>query len=133
MSMGWIESRVKACEEGLEYLKRLIQDLIPQLRAANQQLRNAGGGFGGGGGGSQGVFLCIAPSSGSWGATGTWPALTPGSFTADVYQAMGTSLDLVVSGATINNWYPATPAVSKVIEVSQDGSGAYVTVAQSCI
>jgi hypothetical protein len=129
--MGWIETRIKAAEDAIEYLRRLIQDLTVQLRAATQQARTAsGGGYGTGGGG--GVFYCRAPSSGSWGATGTWPTLTAGSFTADIYQANGATLAKIATAATVNNWYPASPAVSKVIEVAQDGSGAYVTVAQSC-
>ena len=129
--MGWIETRIKAAEDAIEYLRRQIQDLIPQIRAALQQARTASSGFDGGGGGG-GAFYCMAPSSGSWGATGTWPTLTPGTFTADVYQANGSTLAKIATAATVNNWYPASPAVSKVIEVAQDGSGAYVTVAQSC-
>ncbi len=130
MTFGWIETRLKASEDAIEYLRRLLQDLIPQIRAANQAARNAGG-FGDGGGGGQ-VYLCMAPASGSWAATGTWPALTPGSFTADVYIASGASLTLTSAGATIRNWYPASPAVSKVLEVASDGTGGFVTVAQSC-
>ena len=41
MSMGWIETRVKACEERLEYLIRYLQDLVPQLRSGC-----AGGAYG---------------------------------------------------------------------------------------
>ena len=79
-----------------------------------------------------GVFFCQTPSTSSWGATGSWPNLTAGSFTADVYQANGSKLALATTAATIYNWFPSTPANSKIALVLPDGSGAYVVVSQSC-
>lgn len=79
-----------------------------------------------------GVYFCQTPSSGLAGATGTWPTLTAASFTADVYQTVGTAITKIASSATIYNWFPATPATSKVTMVFPDGSGAYVVGPQSC-
>ncbi len=84
------------------------------------------------GGGTTGAFYCMS-NSGAWGATGSWPSLTPGSITADVYQALGTDFDLVVSSATIRNWFPASPANAKVLMVFPDGTGDYVAGPQSCV
>ncbi len=127
-----LESRLIFVEEAIRSLQDVQRQLAQRVGALEQNQWNTSGGGGFGGGGGSGVFYCQAPASGSWGATGTWPSLTPGSFTADVYQANGTSLNLIMSSATIKNWYPASPANSKVIELQPGGSGAYVTVAQSC-
>jgi hypothetical protein len=78
------------------------------------------------------IFFCKTPSSGSWGATGSFPSLTPGSFTADVYRAAAGSLSEAKAGATVYNYFPASPAVSKVVEVFSDGQGNFITGPQSC-
>lgn len=77
------------------------------------------------------VYEC-QPSAAVTGATGTWPSLTPISFTADVYQIANGKLTKVVSGATVWNGLPASLAASKVCYCLADGSGAYVVISQSC-
>ncbi len=129
--MQWIEGRVKACEERIEYLIRYLQDLIPQLRAAAQSARTAGATYGSSGGSSGGTYFC-QPGSTVSGATGTWPSLTPISFTADVYVTAGSSGVLSMASATVYNWFPASLAASKVCFVLPDGSGTFVVVTQSC-
>jgi hypothetical protein len=130
--VDWIEKRIVACEDRLEYLIRYIQDLRQQIVAAAQAARTASASYGvGGAASSDGAYLCMAPSSGSWAATGTWPALTPGSFTATVYSVQGSTITSVGS-FTVYNWFPSTPANSKVCLVEPDGAGNFVTVTQSC-
>jgi hypothetical protein len=131
MSQGWIETRVRACEEGLEYLKRQILSLIQQLRAVEQAVRTASTGQAGGGGGSSGSFFCL-PSAAVSGAGGTWPALTGVSFIADVYGATGSSLVLIKAAAQCYNFMPAALVASKVVFLSADGQGNYDAVTQSC-
>ena len=69
------------------------------------------------------------------GATGTWPAITPESFSADVYQesADGTTLTLFEAGATVRNWYAAGLDAGKTVTLIPGAAGAYVVIAQSCV
>jgi hypothetical protein len=77
------------------------------------------------------VYFC-QPSSSVSGATGTWPSITPASFTADVYQASRATLTKYVTSATIYNWYAASLDANKTTNVKPDGSGAFVAIAESC-
>jgi hypothetical protein len=77
------------------------------------------------------AFVC-QPSAAVTGATGTWPTITPVSFTADVYQVAGTTMTKITPNATIYNWYAASLVASKTVTVEPDGTGAYVAIAQSC-
>lgn len=133
MSMGWIESRVKAVEERVEWLIRQVQDLIPQMRNAAQTARAASATYGGGGGGGGGgVFFCF-PSAGVSGAGGTWPAISPVSFTADVYTVAGGSITLSASSATCWNYFGAPLVASKIVALAADGTGAFDALTQSCV
>ena len=79
-----------------------------------------------------GIYFCLTPSSGTWGATGSWPTLTAGTFTADVYEAEGSTLTKIATSAAIFNWFPSTPANSKVTMLFLDGTGSFVVGPQSC-
>jgi hypothetical protein len=129
---GWIATRLGALESRVEYLIRLIGDIVQQLRAVQQAAKGVGSDYGTipSGGAGQGAFFAMS-SSGSWGATGSWPSLTPGSISATVYQATGTTLTSLGT-FTIYNWFPASPVASKVILVEPDNTGNYVVVTQSC-
>jgi hypothetical protein len=78
-----------------------------------------------------GAWYC-EPSSGVTGATGTWPALTAVSFTADVSQQFNGNLTKVASSATIWNGYPASLVANKVCTVRPDGAGDWSVIGQSC-
>ena len=132
MNPGWVESRLGALESRVEYLVRYLQDLLPQLRSAQQSARTANQQYpytsvGSGGG----TFFC-QPSGTVSGASGTWPSITPVSFTANVYQGTAGSLTLVTSSATIWNYCAASLVASKTCPVIADGSGAYAVYTQSC-
>jgi hypothetical protein len=131
MSQGWIETRIAAVEQRVEWLIRQVQDLIPQLRAALQQARNTSASYGGGGGGGGGSLFAM-PGSTVAAATGTYPTGTPASFTANVYTTAGGTMTLSATGATIYNWFPAALTASKICFVVADGTGDYVVVTQSC-
>lgn len=77
------------------------------------------------------VLIC-QPSSSVSGATGSWPAITPVSFTADVYQVYGTTMVKIAASATVYNWLAASLAANKTCFLEADGSGSYVTISQSC-
>ena len=127
------EARIKRLEDMLRLDQQQIRDLqiltgTLQQNAFSQPLWG-----GGGGGGSQDGYYCVTPSSSSW--PGTWTAGTPvsaGTFTATVYSITGSSITNMGT-QTINNWFPASPVVSKVVQVFPDGSGNYQTGPQSCL
>jgi hypothetical protein len=131
--MSWIETRIGQAESKIEYLMRLIADLTQQLRGVQQQTKGVGSAYQNvaPGGGGAGAFFCM-PSGTFSGASGTWPTLTPASFTADVYQMVSGALTLVTASATIYNGFPASLTASLVCFVAADGAGGYVVVSQSC-
>jgi hypothetical protein len=130
--MNVIESRVRLLEDGLARAWRAILNLIARMTRLEQQLASIPGGNGGGGGSGQNALFCAGPSSGTIVATGSWPTVTPDSFTSDVYFVQGTSITTLAAGATIYNWYMAALATGKVCYVVPDGLGNYVVVSQSC-
>jgi hypothetical protein len=132
MTPGWAEQRLGALESRVEYLIRYLQDLIPQLRNAQQSARTANQQYPSFGAGVSGSALFCQPSGIVSGATGSWPTLSPISFTADVYSVSGTTITILAASATIYNWFPASLAASKVVYVVPDGAGNYVAVTQSC-
>lgn len=77
------------------------------------------------------VLVC-QPGSSVGGESGTWPSLTPASFTADVYQVSGTSITIYLSSAKVYNWYAAGLDANKTATVAADGAGTFVVLAQSC-
>jgi hypothetical protein len=121
--MNWLETRIKASEERIEYLIRYLQDLVPQLRAAAQSARTASSNYGGGGGGSgSGAFFATPGSAVSGNST----------FTANVYSFVGGTSTLVATSATIYNNFAAALVASKLCFVVADGAGNWVVVTQSC-
>lgn len=80
---------------------------------------------------TQGVYFC-QPSGTPSGATGSWPSITPTSFTADVYMASFGALVKVATGATIYNFYAASLSASKTCSLIDNRDGTYTVIAQSC-
>ena len=132
--MQWIEQRILILEQKWAAFWRDWLNLLQQVRALQQGLLAAQQQGGGGGGSSspQAGWYCVTPASGSWGATWTSGAPTsPGSFTATVYYISGTTITNLGT-QTVNNWFPASPVNSKVIQLYPDPSNAFQTGPQSC-
>jgi hypothetical protein len=131
MSQGWIETRIRACEEGLEYLKRQILSLIQQLRAAEQAARTASSGGQTAGGGGGGVFfwsgIAIAGASGLPGSGA--PGVGPTGQT--VYTIIGGAFVSADTNAAIFNGLVSPTVASQGCILMQVGGG-YVVTAQSC-
>ena len=127
--MGWIENRLAALERRFEWLLLQYQALVPQVRGAAQTARNAYQQWQPQGSAAGAAYFCLPTSLA--GASGSWPSLTPGSQSLTVYQVQGTTI--TSQGTfTVYNWYPAAAAASKVLQVTPDGAGNFVAVAQSC-
>lgn len=133
MSQGWAETRIAAVERTVEWILRQVQDLIPQIRAAQESARTANQQYPTPAASSGGGCFYCRPSAIVAGATGTWPALTPSSFIADVYQANGGSISLIAAGASCWNFMPAALVASQVVFLAFDGAASYNTVSQSCV
>lgn len=117
----------------LEQLATAAQKAIADLQAAVAQLAQAqtqGNPYNFGGGGGAGSYCCLPTSLA--GATGSWPSLTPGSQTLDVYVAQAGTLALFKSSATVYNFYPAAAVASKVAQCALNGDGTFSITAQSC-
>jgi hypothetical protein len=126
------QGRVLEIERRLNRVLRDLAALQAQIKEVSQALPRAwtnNGPSGDGGGGS----LCWArtPSSVS-AATGTWPSLTPSSFTADVYRRTGTDLALVKEDATIYWWYLDGADSGKLVPCVKNADGSYDAVVDSC-
>lgn len=132
--MGWLETRIKACEERIEYLIRLIQDLIPQIRAAAQAARTASSSYGSGGGsGSTGGAYVAYYTGGGVGATASPPPASPTSGTGfSVYVLANGAYTLVSASATIYNPMPAAISASYRIVVTPVGDGTYMAQGLAC-
>jgi hypothetical protein len=131
MSQGWIETRIRACEEALEYLKRQILDLTQQVRAAAQAARTASSGGQTAGGGGGGVFFWSGVAIG--GATGLPGAGTPGVGPTGqtVYVINAGAFVSADTNAAIFNGLVSPTVASQGCILMQVGGG-YVVISQSC-
>ena len=86
-----------------------------------------------GGGGNGSVYWAQAPSAIA-AATGSWPTLTPTSFTSDIYCEVGGTLTLQAASQTVYWFYKDIAAISSLIPVepSAGGGGAWDAIGNSC-
>jgi hypothetical protein len=123
--------RIYILEESLRRLYRDMLDAQHRLARIEQMLSQLAAGSGGpssGGGGS--LYWCRTPGSVA-AASGTWPAITPSTFTADVYIDAG-GLTLQYSGATIRWFYKDTEVVNKLVPCMSNNDGTFDAIASSC-
>lgn len=129
--MGWLESRIRMAEQRLEYLYRLLQDLIAQVRALQQGLMAAQ--QQGSMPTSGGVPCWFIPASGMAAASGNAPSGTPTSLTNQtVYRLSGGSWQTVTSSATVYNPIPSALASGKMAAILKNVDGTYSAITQSC-
>jgi hypothetical protein len=130
---GWIENRLYALEQRVEYLMRLLQDLLPQLRSAQQNARNAFAQWNpGGGSGGASVYVCVL---GAALPAGTAPAGgAPGSLAAQtIYRiADGGASYTTVGTATVYNPYLSAGTSGRIVTVIPNPDGSYTAIGQSC-
>lgn len=129
------EGRIVRLETLMRYVLDALRKLGLRADALEQQARATNGiSYNwGGGGGASGHYVCMTPSSGTFEATGTWPSLTPGSFTADVYKSDSGALVLVAEEADVYCYYPASPANDKVVTLAACGDGSFGVLGESCV
>lgn len=114
-------------------LERRVTELSARLAKLKQDVTQAAQ--------STGALWGQMPGNTATGATSVYhiPAASAGviaaggSGTADVWQTVGGTNSLLVSGATIYNVMGAATVASKVIMVGACGDGTYKVISQSCV
>lgn len=118
-------------EARIKWLDRRLRVAEDQIAEALQSIPRMLGGGGGDGGAPARSYWCRTSGSVA-AATGTWPSLTPATFTADVYANDSGSLSSVATGATIYWWYKDGIAVNKLVGLTPNGDGTYDGRHDSC-
>jgi hypothetical protein len=124
-------ARVREIERRLSRALRDIDATKAQVRELSQMLPRAwANGDPGADGGGGSLYLTRCPGVAA--ASGTWPTLTPSSYTADVYDTAGGSLVLVQASATIYWWYLDGADEGKLAPVAKNSDGTYYAVLDTC-
>ena len=120
-----IEARLENYKERIKALEKLATMLNQQLPRAWQQ------GSGAPSGGDGKIYFAI--SDGVAQATGTWPSITPDTFTSDVYDGSSGSLVLVTSSATIY-WFDvdALAAAGAIAKCTRNDDDTYIGILETC-
>ncbi len=117
-------SSARQLEARFERLLLLIGDLQAAIGRLQQPAYNPAGGQGGSSGGGGTLCWAHAPSTIA-AATGSWPTLTPSTFTSDVYQDVAGTLTLVASSQTVRWFYKDSAASGSLIPVMAVDSGSH--------
>jgi hypothetical protein len=125
------QSRELEQEARLKWLDRRLRLAEERIAEALQAIPRAWDSGQGNGGGSTRSYWCRTSGTVAV-ATGTWPSLTPTTFTADVYVSHSGALASVATGATIYWWYKDTAAANKLVGLIPNGDGTYDARHDSC-
>lgn len=126
-------NRLEQLEARFERLRLDLQDAQRKLTQALQQIRDGQTRYVPTGGGSaNAIFWAQAPSAIA-AATGSWPTLTPSTFTSDIYVDLAGTLTLVAGSQTVRWFYKDTAASGSLIPVEPTDNGtAWNAIANSC-
>ncbi len=128
--MNALVNRLLDLEARFERQRLLIQALQRQLAALAATPANAVSGGGSGGGGI--VYWARMPSTVA-AATGSWPTLSPSTFTSDIYVDVAGTLTLVASSQTVRWFYKDSAASGSLIPVEPTDNGtAWDAIGNSC-
>ena len=125
--------RLDQLEARFERLRLDLQDVQRKLTQVLQQTRDLQAKYvptGGGNGNS--IFWAHAPSAIA-AATGSWPSLTPSTFTSDIYVDLGGTFAPVASSQTVRWFYKDSAASGSLIPVAPtDNGAAWDAIGNSC-
>ncbi len=130
--MNHDNTALRELEQRYERLLLSIGDIQAAIGRLQQVANDLAGSQQKGGGGG-GLYWAQAPSSIA-AATGSWPTLTPTSFTSDIYCEVGGTLTLQAAAQTVYWFYKDIAAISSLIPVepSAGGGGAWDAIGNSC-
>ncbi len=129
------EGRIIRLETLMKWVQDRLRSITTRLDSLDNQVRQASGiqyGWGGTGSGGTEIYWAQAPGTGSWAATGTFPSITPDSFTVDVYTMDG-SPTLEEADATIYYHSTATLAASSIVVAKKNDDGTYSIINVMCM
>jgi hypothetical protein len=128
-----LEGRIIRLELLLQSAQDALRKLDGRAGSLEQQARQplAQMWQGGGSGGDPIPLWAITPGAVA-AATGTWPTLTPSTFTSDVKKDVAGVLTAVATGATIRWFYKDGATIGKLVPVMDNGDGTYDARADSC-
>jgi hypothetical protein len=126
-------NRLEQLEARFERLRLDLQDTQRKLTQALQQIRDGQARYVPTGGGSaNAIFWAHAPAAIA-AATGSWPTLTPSTFTSDIYADQAGTLTLVASSQTVRWFYKDSAAIGSLIPVEPTDNGtAWDAIGNSC-
>ncbi len=126
-------NRLDQLEARFERLRLDLQDVQRKLTQALQQLRDDQAKYvPTGGGNANAIFWAHAPSAVA-AATGSWPTLSPSTFTSDIYIDQGGALTLAASSQTVRWFYKDSAASGSLIPVAPTDNGAnWDAIGNSC-
>jgi hypothetical protein len=124
--------RLAALEARFERLLLAIADLQAAIGRVQQPEVNAAGSGQNSGGVYTPLFWAHAPSTVA-AATGSWPTLTPSTFTSDVYSDTAGALVLQATSQTVRWFYKDSAASGSLIPVMPTDNGtAWDAIGNSC-
>jgi len=131
--MNYQAGQLNQLEARFERLIADVQALEARMARAEQQIRDTQTGGGGGQGSIGGtVFWARMPSSVS-AASGSWPTLTPSTFTSDIYADVGGTLTLQATSQTVRWFYKDAGSSGSLVPVEPADSGTnWDAIANSC-
>jgi hypothetical protein len=127
--LGQLEARFERLAFQVQALYGQVQALATQIAGVQQQ---TGGGQQGGGSGT--IYWAHTPSSVA-AATGSWPTLTPSTFTSDIYVDQAGTLTLAASSQTVRWFYKDVAAAGSLVPVEPvnvGGALAWNAIGNSC-
>lgn len=126
-------NRLEQLEARFERLRLDLQDAQRKLTQALQQIRDGQSRYVPTGGGSANAILWAQAPSAIAAATGSWPTLTPSTFTSDIYVDLAGTLTLVATSQTVRWFYKDSAASGSLIPVEPTDNGtAWDAIANSC-
>jgi hypothetical protein len=131
--MNALNTRLKELEARFERLIVDHQLLKTQIAALNNQLQALQGQGGNGQGGGWGQLYWAHAASGISAATGSWPTITPATFTSDIYADVGGTWAKQATSQTVRWFYKDTAAANSLVPVVPcDGGTAWDAIGNSC-
>ncbi len=126
-------NRLQDLEARYERLLLTVQQLSRQIANLANQIQQTQGQSGGGQSGGAGTVYWARMPSAVAAATGSWPTLTPSTFTSNIYADVSGTLVLQATSQTVRWFYKDAGASGSLVPVEPVDSGAnWDAIANSC-
>ncbi len=131
--MNPLVNRLQDLEARYERLLLTVQQFARQVANLANQIQQVQGQTGGGGSGGGGTIYWARMPSAVAAATGSWPTLTPSTFTSDIYVDLAGTLTRVAFSQTVRWFYKDAGISGSLVPVEPVDSGTnWDAIANSC-